>query len=102
MIDATNPSALIEDYPTRTVRIVESFGAGGGPDLLARALAEQLSKLWNQHVIVENITGAVSPSAPAPVTPAVGRLVHFIRLSALLKSLTAAQVLSICEGKERR
>ena len=75
MIDATNPSALIEDYPTRSVRIVEPFGAGGGPDLLARALAEQLSKLWNQPVIVENITGAGATAGPAQVakSPADGR-----------------------------
>ena len=74
MIDATNPSALIEDYPTRSVRIVEPFGAGGGPDLLARALAKQLSKLWNQPVIVENITGAGATAGPAQVakSPADG------------------------------
>ena len=74
MIDATNPSALMEDYPTRSVRIVEPFGAGGGPDLLARALAEQLSRLWNQPVIVENITGAGATAGPAQVakSPADG------------------------------
>jgi len=37
-------------YPAKPVRIIDPFGAGGGPDLLARALAPQLSELWGQPV----------------------------------------------------
>ena len=29
-----------QDYPTKPVRLIEPFGAGGGPDLVARALAQ--------------------------------------------------------------
>jgi tripartite-type tricarboxylate transporter receptor subunit TctC len=67
MIDTTNKAALIQDYPARPVRIIDPFGAGGGPDLLARALAQQLSKLWGQVVTVENITGAGATAGPLQV-----------------------------------
>jgi tripartite-type tricarboxylate transporter receptor subunit TctC len=50
--------AVTQQYPIKPVRLIEPFGAGGGPDLLARALAQQLSKLWGQAVTVENIPGA--------------------------------------------
>ena len=38
--EATNLAASAQDYPAKPVRIIEPFGAGGGPDLLARALAQ--------------------------------------------------------------
>src|SRR5262249_3636150 len=47
-----------EAYPTRLVRIVVPYPAGGGTDTLARLLAEQLSRKWGQTAIVENIGGA--------------------------------------------
>jgi len=63
-----------QDYPTRPVRIIEPFGAGGGPDLLARAISPKLSELWGQPVTVENYPGAGSTAAPALVakSPANG------------------------------
>jgi tripartite-type tricarboxylate transporter receptor subunit TctC len=63
-----------QDYPLKPVRMIEPFGAGGGPDLLARALSPQLSKLWGQPVTVENHPGAGSTAAPALVakSPADG------------------------------
>jgi tripartite-type tricarboxylate transporter receptor subunit TctC len=67
MGEATNVSAVAEDYPIKPVRLIEPFGAGGGPDLLARALAQQLSQLWSQAVTVENIPGAGATAGPAQV-----------------------------------
>jgi tripartite-type tricarboxylate transporter receptor subunit TctC len=74
LTDTPNPSALAGDYPTKPVRIIEPFGMGGGPDLLARALAPELSKLWGQPVTVENHPGAGATAAPALVakSPADG------------------------------
>ena len=42
---ATTHAAFAQDYPGKPVQIIEPFGAGGGPDLLARALAPRLSEL---------------------------------------------------------
>src|SRR5712671_5637934 len=61
-------------YPTKPVRMIEPFGAGGGPDLIARAVSPRLSELWGQPVTVENHPGAGSTAAPALVakSPADG------------------------------
>ena len=53
------------DYPIMPVRLMEPFGAGGGPDVIARVLAPKLSELWGQPVTVENHPGAGSTAAPA-------------------------------------
>lgn len=55
----------LRDYPVKPVRLIEPFGAGGGPDVIARALAPKLSELWGQPVTVENHPGAGSTAAPA-------------------------------------
>ena len=55
------------DYPIRPVRLLEPFGVGGGPDLVARAFASRLAGLWGQSVTVENHPGAGSTIAPALV-----------------------------------
>ena len=63
-----------QNYPTKSVRVIEPFGAGGGPDVMARAVSPKLSELWGQPVIVENHPGAGSTAAPALVakSPADG------------------------------
>ena len=63
-----------QDYPTSPVRLIEPFGPGGGPDLVARALAHTLTELWGQPVTVENVPGAGATAGPAQVakSPADG------------------------------
>ena len=56
-----------QDYPAKPVRVIEPFGVGGGPDLVARAVSRKLSELWGQPVTVENHPGAGSTAAPALV-----------------------------------
>ena len=63
-----------ENYPMKPVRLIEPFGAGGGPDLIARVVSPKLSEMWGQPVTVENHPGAGSTAAPALVakSPADG------------------------------
>jgi Uncharacterized protein conserved in bacteria len=63
----TEMPAVTQQYPTKPVLVIEPFGTGGGPDLLARTLAQQLSKLWGQPVTVENVPGAGATAGPAQV-----------------------------------
>ena len=64
----------VQDYPRKPVRLIEPFGAGGGPDLIARALGQKLSESWGRPVTVENHPGAGSTAGPALVakSPADG------------------------------
>lgn len=50
--------AAAQSYPTRVVRIVMPFAAGGGIDLFARILAKRLQENFGQNVIVDNRPGA--------------------------------------------
>jgi tripartite-type tricarboxylate transporter receptor subunit TctC len=44
-------------WPTRPVRIIVPFAAGGPTDVIARLLGERLSKSWGQQVVIENRPG---------------------------------------------
>ena len=63
-----------QEFPTKLVKMIEPFGAGGGVDVIARALSQKLSEMWGQPVMVENHPGAGSTEAPALVakSPADG------------------------------
>lgn len=50
--------AAAQQYPNHMVKIIVPFSAGGGVDILIRAVAVELSKQWGQAVIVENRPGA--------------------------------------------
>ena len=54
-------------WPTKPVRLVIPFGAGGGTDIAARMLAQELSTRWGQPVIVENKPGGDTIIAAAEV-----------------------------------
>lgn len=51
-------SASADTWPSRTIRIVVGFGAGGGTDIAARIVAQPLSEKLGQSVVVENKVGA--------------------------------------------
>jgi tripartite-type tricarboxylate transporter receptor subunit TctC len=61
--------AWAQAYPTRPVRLIEGFGAGSAPDVLARLIGQSLSEQLGQSFVVENRSGANSNIA----TDAVAR-----------------------------
>jgi tripartite-type tricarboxylate transporter receptor subunit TctC len=55
---ASAPAAMADDYPSRPVKIIVPFGAGGPTDVYTRAIAEELRKSLHQPFIMENRPGA--------------------------------------------
>ncbi len=56
-----------ETWPSKPIRILVGFAAGGAPDALARVIGDRLAQTWNQSVIVENRVGAAGNIAMAAV-----------------------------------
>jgi len=51
-------TAAAQSFPSKPVRILVGFGAGGATDIVARTLAQSLTADWKQNVLVENRAGA--------------------------------------------
>jgi tripartite-type tricarboxylate transporter receptor subunit TctC len=64
-IVSTLPIAHAQNFPTRPVRLIVPFPPGGGADLSARGIAQRLSMMWKQPVVVHNIAGAAGNLAAA-------------------------------------
>ena len=60
LIAVAPSSALAQDYPNKTVKIIVPFGAGGPADVYARVLAQHLGDTLKQPFVVENRPGAGS------------------------------------------
>jgi tripartite-type tricarboxylate transporter receptor subunit TctC len=54
------PAASSQEWPTRTVKFLVPYGAGGGTDIVARIIAQNLQELLGQTFLVENKPGAGS------------------------------------------
>ena len=64
----SSAAATAEDtYPSRLVHILVPYPAGGGVDIVARSLGDELSKRWSQPVVIENRPGAGGVTASQAV-----------------------------------
>ncbi len=63
-------AASAQNYPERPVRIIIPFSPAGAIDILGRLIAERLSKIWGQQVVVENRPGGSGNIGAAAVAAA--------------------------------
>ncbi len=88
-------AAQAQDYPSRPVRVIVPQPPGGGTDILGRTVAQRLSELLRQPMVVENRAGAGSligtdfvAKAPADgYTIMVGGIFNMVMNKALIKNL---------------
>src|SRR5688572_10177022 len=55
---AMTGAAQAQDYPTRPITVVVPFPAGGPSDVVARIVAEHMSRTLGQTMVIENVGGA--------------------------------------------
>jgi tripartite-type tricarboxylate transporter receptor subunit TctC len=63
-------AAGAQDYPTKPIRLVVGFAAGGPTDVIARIIAQDMTAMWGPPVVVDNRTGANSLIATETVAQA--------------------------------
>ncbi len=59
-----------EAYPSRAIRLVVPYGAGGASDVMARYFGQKLSELWKANVVIENMAAAAGTVAYTTVARA--------------------------------
>jgi tripartite-type tricarboxylate transporter receptor subunit TctC len=91
-----------QGFPTRPVRMIVPFVAGGGADVTARRLAEQLGAVWKQPVVIQNSGGAggnVAVAATASSEP-TGYTVLFASVAIIANNPTLYEKLPFDVDKD--
>lgn len=108
-------TAIAQDYPSKTIKIVVSFTAGGTTDVIARKIAERLTHHWKQPVVVENKPGAggtlgtdyvvaqptdgytllMSSSGPIAISPTLSKKLATDPFTALVPVILVADVSNV-------
>src|SRR2546429_9806141 len=55
---ALTGAALAQGYPTKPITMIIPFAAGGPTDVLGRVMAQRMSEILGQQIVVENVGGA--------------------------------------------
>jgi tripartite-type tricarboxylate transporter receptor subunit TctC len=55
---SSTPAGAADEYPARPITLIVPFAAGGSSDVIARVVAEQVSQVLKQPILIENMPGA--------------------------------------------
>ena len=69
LIFAVALPASAQSYPARPIRVIVPSAAGGGGDIVARAVSQKLAESWGQQVVVDNRNGLLGPEIAARSDP---------------------------------
>jgi tripartite-type tricarboxylate transporter receptor subunit TctC len=81
------PSIAFAQYPSKPVRVVIHFPAGGSTDLVARVLSQALTESMGQAFVVENRTGADGAIAAAAEEESTLRSAHGVHAGVARRAL---------------
>jgi len=89
LLAAISPEPAAAAYPDRIIKIVVPFAPGGGTDVVARTLAQEMAKDLNANLVIENKPGAgtiigtqaVAASEPDGYTLLMGTFSHAVNLN---------------------
>lgn len=108
-------AAHSQEYPSKPIRIIVSFTAGGTTDVIARHIAQRLTSYWAQPVVVENKPGAggtlgtdyvvsqpadgytllMSSSGPIAISPSLSKKLATDPLTAIVPVILVADVSNV-------
>ena len=91
---ATTPAARAQTYPVKPIRVIQTLGAGGGSDPLARLIGQKVSDVLGQPLVIESQSGAggsigvnmVARAAPDGYTLALGSVSALVMRRLLTKN----------------
>src|SRR5262249_2295972 len=69
VVAAMAGTTAAQRYPDRPVRVIVPSQAGGGADIVARAIAQKLAETWGQPVVVDNRIGVAGAETAARAVP---------------------------------
>jgi tripartite-type tricarboxylate transporter receptor subunit TctC len=95
-------SVQAQEFPTRPVRMIVPFAPGGGSDLNARRLSDQLAERWKQPLVVHNMGGAggnLALGATAASEP-TGYTMLFASLAIIVNNPTLYSKLQVDPDRE--
>jgi len=102
MLGVAVPASAQPAYPSRTVQIVVPYTAGGGADVVVRAVAQRLAKQWSTNVVIDNRAGAsgmigteLVSKAPPDGHTLLGHTSSYPATAAIRKSLSFDSARSI-------
>src|SRR6188508_3298153 len=78
---AVSAPVSAQDYPTRPITLVVPYAAGGGNDVMARTVAEKMSRTLGQQIVVDSRPGAGGNIATRQVATAAPARLRSIRRS---------------------
>ena len=85
-------TARAQDYPSRSITVIVPFPAGGASDVVARIVTDQMARLLNQSIVIENVAGAGGTVGSARAAASAGD--GYTLLAAAMGSHVAAPVLT--------
>jgi tripartite-type tricarboxylate transporter receptor subunit TctC len=91
---ATKEIGLAQEWPQHSIRLIVSFAAGGGTDIIARVLAEAMQKRLGKAVVVENRPGAggILGNEAVAIAPPDGYTLGIMTAGQLIAAITRKSV----------